>query len=103
MRDGVWLRRRPKPEWSGRQDLNLRPPVPQTDALPGCATPRPVPRKTPRQGGFSANGSDAASRLARARPGADTGAMMKVASEQSVVMGKRVLVFSSIGHALMHM
>ena len=27
--------------WSGRQDLNLRPPVPQTDALPGCATPRP--------------------------------------------------------------
>ncbi len=30
--------------WSGRQDLNLRPPVPQTDALPGCATPRPVPR-----------------------------------------------------------
>lgn len=29
--------------------------------------------------------------------------MMKVASEQSVVMGKRVLVFSSIGHALMHM
>ena len=28
---------------------------------------------------------------------------MKVASEPSVVMGKRVLVFSSIGHALMHM
>ena len=28
---------------------------------------------------------------------------MKVASEQSVAMGKRVLVFSSIGHALMHM
>src|SRR5206468_9452066 len=27
--------------WSGRQDSNLRPPVPQTDALPGCATPRP--------------------------------------------------------------
>jgi MFS family permease len=29
--------------------------------------------------------------------------MMKVASDQSVAMGKRVLVFSSIGHALMHM
>src|SRR5258708_5986419 len=27
--------------WSGRQDLTLRPPVPQTDALPGCAPPRP--------------------------------------------------------------
>ena len=27
--------------WSGRQDSNLRPPDPQSDALPGCATPRP--------------------------------------------------------------
>ncbi len=27
--------------WSGRRDLNPRPPVPQTGALPGCATPRP--------------------------------------------------------------
>src|SRR6185436_21156146 len=27
-------------EWSGRQDLNLRPPPPQGGALPGCATPR---------------------------------------------------------------
>jgi hypothetical protein len=27
--------------WSGRQDSNLRPPHPQCDALPGCATPRP--------------------------------------------------------------
>ena len=26
--------------WSGRPDLNRRPPVPQTDALPGCATAR---------------------------------------------------------------
>ena len=26
--------------WSGRQDLNLRPPDPQSGALPGCATPR---------------------------------------------------------------
>ena len=25
---------------SGRQDSNLRPPVPKTGALPGCATPR---------------------------------------------------------------
>jgi preprotein translocase subunit YajC len=27
--------------WSGRQDSNLRPPHPQCDALPGCATSRP--------------------------------------------------------------
>ena len=27
-------------KWSGRQDSNLRPPVPKTGALPGCATPR---------------------------------------------------------------
>ena len=27
-------------EWSGRQDLNLRPLDPQSSALPGCATPR---------------------------------------------------------------
>ena len=26
--------------WSGRQDLNLRPLHPQCSALPGCATPR---------------------------------------------------------------
>src|SRR5690606_12528200 len=28
--------------WSGRLDSNQRPPHPQSDALPGCATPRPV-------------------------------------------------------------
>jgi hypothetical protein len=27
-------------EWSGREDSNLRPTVPKTVALPGCATPR---------------------------------------------------------------
>jgi hypothetical protein len=27
--------------WSGQQDLNLRPAVPKTAALPGCAIPRP--------------------------------------------------------------
>src|SRR5580692_6623207 len=26
--------------WSGQQDLNLRPAVPKTAALPGCAIPR---------------------------------------------------------------
>jgi hypothetical protein len=31
-------------KWSGRLDSNQRPPHPQCDALPGCATPRPVPR-----------------------------------------------------------
>jgi hypothetical protein len=27
--------------WSGREDLNLRPLAPHASALPGCATPRP--------------------------------------------------------------
>jgi hypothetical protein len=27
-------------EWSGRGDLNARPPAPKAGALPGCATPR---------------------------------------------------------------
>ncbi len=61
----------------------------------------------PRQGGFSANGSDAASRLAPVPSGPDTGAMTIAAAEQPAqmgpMMGRRVLVFSSIGHALMHM
>ncbi len=26
--------------WSGREDLNLRPPAPEAGALPDCATPR---------------------------------------------------------------
>src|SRR5882757_7864702 len=65
--------------------------------------PDRVPPVSPRQRGFSANGSVAASRLARRAAGADTGAMMKVYAEQPEAMGKRVLVFSSIGHALMHM
>ena len=57
-----------------------------------------------RQGGFSANGSDAASRLAWWPDGADTGPMtISVADQPQIAMGKRVLVFSSIGHALMHM
>src|SRR5260370_28722387 len=57
-----------------------------------------------RQGGFSANGSDAASRLARRRDRADTGPMTKaVLNQPQIAMGKRVLAFSSIGHALMHM
>src|SRR5436190_13165299 len=29
--------------WSGRGDLNARPPAPKAGALPGCATPR-LPR-----------------------------------------------------------
>ena len=29
-----------KREWSGRADLNGRPPAPKAGALPGCATPR---------------------------------------------------------------
>ena len=40
--------------WSGRLDSNQRPPHPQCDALPGCATPRPgwrhLGRATIRQG-----------------------------------------------------
>ena len=26
--------------WSGREDLNLRPPAPEAGTLPDCATPR---------------------------------------------------------------
>jgi hypothetical protein len=32
-------------QWSGRQDLNLRPLAPQASALPGCATPRKQERR----------------------------------------------------------
>ncbi len=32
----------PGEKWSGRQDSNLRPEVPKTSALPGCAIPRPA-------------------------------------------------------------
>jgi hypothetical protein len=35
---------RPSGKWSGRQDLNLRPPGPQPGALPDCATPRGLHR-----------------------------------------------------------
>src|SRR4051812_26552582 len=30
-------------KWSGREDLNFRPPAPKAGALPGCATPRQRP------------------------------------------------------------
>lgn len=30
----------PLKKWSGREDLNLRPPDPQSGTLPGCATSR---------------------------------------------------------------
>src|SRR5262245_13002308 len=37
--------------WSGRGDLNARPPAPKAGALPGCATPRQdipiLPRSSP--------------------------------------------------------
>src|SRR5438128_11113916 len=33
-------RRKSLKNWSGREDLNLRPPAPKAGALPGCATPR---------------------------------------------------------------
>src|SRR3546814_8223948 len=42
--------------WSGRPDLNRRPPVPQTGALPGCATPRDVLLPPSRGGAASIAG-----------------------------------------------
>jgi hypothetical protein len=40
-------------DWSGRLDLNQRPPDPQSGALPGCATPRCQERRSfiPRAAG----------------------------------------------------
>ena len=32
--------------WSGRQDLNLRPPAPKAGALPSCATSRTIIQAT---------------------------------------------------------
>jgi len=43
----IELKRR---NWSGRQDLNLRPHAPQACALPGCATPRFIYRTLCIQG-----------------------------------------------------
>jgi hypothetical protein len=37
--------------WSGRQDLNLRPPAPHAGALPSCATPRQTLVPSGTQGG----------------------------------------------------
>src|SRR5258705_352472 len=34
-------RSREREKWSGRLDLNQRPPAPEAGALPSCATPRP--------------------------------------------------------------
>jgi uracil-DNA glycosylase family 4 len=47
------MRSRPRPEWcsrvvSGCRDLNPGPTVPQTVALPGCATPRANPQSSAR-------------------------------------------------------
>src|SRR2546429_7296497 len=39
---------RSRGKWSGREDLNLRPPAPHAGALPGCATPRQADRKSTR-------------------------------------------------------
>ena len=36
-REGLWNQQE---IWSGRCDLNTRPPAPKAGALPGCATPR---------------------------------------------------------------
>src|SRR4051794_34286612 len=50
MRRLPWEARSHRRIWSGRPDLNRRPPVPQTGALPGCATPRRGSQST--SGGF---------------------------------------------------
>ena len=40
---GVSAAAGPSAQWSGREDLNLRPHRPERCALPGCATPRRSP------------------------------------------------------------
>src|SRR5688572_12227646 len=46
--------------WSGQQDSNLRPEVPKTSALPGCAIPRIIPILAEIHG-LSGSGNNAAS------------------------------------------
>jgi hypothetical protein len=53
--------------WSGREDLNLRPSEPHSDALPGCATPRARYTTT-------ATAPRATGRAPARRPGAACGA-----------------------------
>src|SRR5262245_23374059 len=57
-----------------------------------------------RKGACSANGSGAASRLAGLAATADTGPMTRFPTGgRDAAMGRRVLLFSSVGHALMHL
>ena len=52
----------PHPLWSGREDLNLRLPAPETGALPGCATPRKLPLRAAGRYGRAAGLSSRAPR-----------------------------------------
>ena len=60
--------------WSGRPDLNPRPPVPQTGALPDCATPRQAsksstrPPRTPLPGRAGRSRREPGASRRRARP-----------------------------------
>src|SRR6516165_9216820 len=51
--------------WSGQQDLNLRPGVPKTPALPGCAMPRAIRAALDTRSGFHQQACAGASTLER--------------------------------------
>ena len=60
--------------WSERRDSNPRPPVPQTDALPGCATLRPEARLAAMRRRRNAGAPDPARIAPRRRIGRAGGA-----------------------------
>src|SRR5206468_9625181 len=85
-------RRQAGSEWSGRADLNGRPPAPKAGALPGCATPRLSRRYGPLTG--------ASSGLCRltARPGVEGRA--RPAHRDSAVAETSFLLGAELGEGL---
>lgn len=77
---------RSETRWSERQDLNLRPPVPQTDALPGCATLRRRGRtiERPVDAGNAAMGGAVIAGSAHQRSGAPSSSSGRTADRRSV-------------------
>ena len=83
--------------WSERQDLNLRPPVPQTDALPGCATLRHLgPTARIWEGGRLWGAQYRRERLP------DANAFAHPAAEKGGLFRRRNLVLAELGPTFQH-